>query len=431
MNRLPLVYTPQFFGAMLFDRRTSRYSPFDKASAAALHAAIDTPIDCLIGEETDPAQKTLLADFYTYFEQQGFFGFDGRLAAEALPLTPPSDCLAGPLAAHLEVVGACNLTCTHCFAGELPRNQNPLTLAEMDRLFAELASIGCFRLGLTGGEPLMRRDIFDVIDCAVEHGLHPCLTTNGLLITEQIAREFAKRELVWLNVSLEGPDAVSNDLVRGAGVFKEVLQRLDILRRHARFTLAFTIMSTNAEKVAACAVLAQQVGAHNAVFRPLYPVGVAQEHLELMPSFDQYHDALLQLGQGEQVNGIDPFSPQRRHESQAKVHTNQGCGAGNLIASISAQGDVNPCSFLGTEFNAANLREKSFAEIWRSSERFRQMRELACESDDQFAGGCRARSLVLQGDVNASDPWHRAYLSKLEESPAALHPITHVEATHE
>ncbi|MCA9687422.1 MAG: LON peptidase substrate-binding domain-containing protein, partial [Myxococcales bacterium] len=150
-----------------------------------------------------------------------------------------------------------------------------LSVDDCDRLFAELASLGSFRLGLTGGEPLLRKDLLEILDAATDRGLHPCLTTNALLIDETMARELGRRDLVWLNVSLEGATARSNDRVRGLGTFTEVKRRLRLLAEHARFTLAFTITRDNAEEVEACAALAHELGAHTAVFRPLYPVGVA------------------------------------------------------------------------------------------------------------------------------------------------------------
>ncbi len=192
-----------------------------------------------------------------------------------------------------------------------------------------------------------------------------------------------------------------------------------------------------------CAQLAHDVGAHTAVFRPLYPVGIAKQHMNLMPTFEQYTGALEQLGdgfgQGSDVHAIDPFSPQARQPSQAKTHTNNGCGAGNLIASISVQGDVNPCSFLGPEFNAANVREQSFSEIWHASEGFRSMRnredECGACGDDTFRGGCRARSLALKGDIDRADPWHDEYLVQISgthsdgtrESATAHHPLGNVD----
>jgi radical SAM protein with 4Fe4S-binding SPASM domain len=418
----PLVLIPEYFGSLVFDRRSSRYMPFDHAATAALHDALELGVASAVGRERDPERQALLIEFFDYFERLGWLRVDGRLAARRLHVTPPPDHLLGPLAVHLEVIAACNLRCTHCFAGELPRKAD-LTLAQMDSLFAELAGLGSFRLGLTGGEPLLRKDLLDVLDAATAHGLHPCLTTNGLLIDERIARELGKRELVWLNVSLEGATAISNDRVRGLGTFTEVKRRLRLLAEHARFTLAFTITSANADEVESCAALARELGAHTAVFRPLYPVGVAREHPELMPSFSQYSDALTRLA-GD-LYAIDPFSPQHRAGQQARTHANLGCGAANLVASVSASGDVNPCSFLGAEFDGGNLRERSFADIWSASQVFERLRRMS-GSACGFRGGCRARALAAHGSVDAADPWHDEWLTR---SPAAprLPPLGNVE----
>jgi radical SAM protein with 4Fe4S-binding SPASM domain len=426
----PLVLIPQYFGSLVFDRRTSRYLPFDREATELLLALGERAIG-LILEGLSADDRDAVLRFFDCFYRQGFFGLDGRLAADVLDVEVPADHLVGPLAVHLEIVAACNLTCTHCFAGVLPRNHHPLTLPELDGLFGDFARLGSFRLGLTGGEPLLRKDLFDIVDAATDRGLHPCLTTNGLLITEDIAREFGKRKLVWLNVSLEGPDAETNDVVRGAGTFEAVVEKLKLLRRHARFTLAFTILRTNAHLVERCAELAYQVGAHTAVFRPLYPVGVARHHLDLMPSFAQYTGALRELAAleapGAELRGLDPFSPESREPTRAQVHTSHTCGAGNHVCSISAQGDVNPCSFLGPAFNGGNVRETPFADIWRRSEQFRRMRQQGTESQG-FQGGCRARAQTFAGSVDAPDPWFEEYLRYEQGAEArAIHPGSNVE----
>ncbi len=413
MVREPLVLIPEYFGSLVFDRRSSRYMPFDQPATEALRGALEHGVGHVVGCETDPGRQAALIDFFDYFERLGWLRPDGRLAGLELDATPPADHLLGPLAVHLEIIAACNLRCTHCFAGELPR-KSELTLAQMDRLFAELAGLGSFRLGLTGGEPLLRKDLLDIVDAATGHGLHPCLTTNGLLIDERIARELGKREWVWLNVSLEGATAISNDRVRGLGTFTEVKRRLRLLAEHARFTIAFTITSANADEVEACAALARELGAHTAVFRPLYPVGVAREHLELMPSFSQYSDALARLA-GD-LHAIDPFSPQHRADQQARTHANLGCGAANLVASVSASGEVNPCSFLGSEFDGGNLHERSFREIWSASQTFQRLRRTS-GSACGFQGGCRARALAANGSVDAADPWHDEWLVRSETAP--------------
>jgi radical SAM protein with 4Fe4S-binding SPASM domain len=408
MKNKPLVLVPQHFGCLIFDRRTSRYLPFDHESTRLLRSLHVCSIDSVL-RETPEEDRDAVAAFVECFYEKGFFGFDGRLTAEVLNLEPPVDHLVGPLAVHLEIMAACNLICTHCFAGELPRHHNPLRVPEMDRLFANLARLGSFRLGLTGGEPLMRKDVFEIVDAATDRGLHPCLTTNGLLVTDEIAREFGKRELVWLNVSLEGPDAATNDAVRGPGTFDAVMEKLKLLRRHARFTLAFTILRTNAHLVRRCAELAYRVGAHTAVFRPLYPVGVAVDHPELMPSFRQYTEALRDLAgmdlPGGDLRGLDPFGPGQREPTRPQIHTSHTCGAGRHVCSVSVSGDVNPCSFLGPAFNGGNIRETPFEEIWKKSQQFARMRR----DDVAFHGGCRARSQAFAGSVDAADPWFEEF----------------------
>ena len=337
MTRPPLVLVPQHFGSTVFDRRTSRYTPFDPPATDFLRRLCHADVEAVLGS-SDPASCGAMLEFYRDYYDRGFFTVDGRFAGVALDATPPADHLLGPLALHLEVVAACNLKCSHCFAGELPRRDEPLSLAQLDDLFSLMAAMGTFRLGLTGGEPLLRKDIFEVVDLALSHGLCPCLTTNGLLITEEIARQFGQRELVWLNVSLDGATAATNDPVRGSGTFDRVVERLNVLREHCRFTLAFTVMSTNAHEVRACARLAERVGAGTAVFRPLYPVGIARHHLDLMPTFRQYSDALSELDSMRDddlgLNHIDPFSPARRREASGNVCQNHGCGAGNTVCSV-------------------------------------------------------------------------------------------------
>lgn len=404
MNRLPLVLVPQYFGSVVFDRRTSRYIPFDHATTALLRRSAEVGTWKAVGERPE-SERALCEDFFAHFEEEGFFRPDGRFAGDVrAPSASMPDHLVGPLALHLEVIAACNLTCSHCFAGALPRRAD-LKLDEIDRLFSELSDLGTFRVGLTGGEPLLRKDLLSIVDSAVEHGLHPCLTTNGLLLDESMARSFGRRQMTWVNVSLDGATAATNDAVRGDGTFDEVTRRLRAFGRHFRFTLAFTITSQNAHEVTACAELARELGASTAVFRPLYPVGVARKNPQLMPTFAQYTRALDELGAlGHDVHAIDTFAPSARADRQAKTFSPPGCGAANLVASVSATGDVNPCSFLGAAFESGNIRERTFGEIWRAGHAFRRLRAAASGSD-RFFSGCRARSLAAYGDIDAPDPW--------------------------
>lgn len=422
----PVILIPQHFGSLVFVRETSKYLPFDAETTRLLHESCTVPFFALVGKQPTPEKREQMAAFFSHFYDKGFFTLEGLFAGTVLPIEPALDFLTAPLAVHLEIVAACNLTCSHCFAGTLPRREQPLSLVELDGLFASMARMGSFRLGLTGGEPLLRKDLFEIVDLAAAHGLHPCLTTNGLLITEDVAREFGKRRMIWINVSLEGATAATNDLIRGVGTFERVCEKLKILARHTRFTLAFTIMRTNADEVTRCAEFAERVGASAAVFRPLYPVGTAWGNLDkLMPTFAQYDTALASLCglPDAQAHVIDPFSPHLRDETRARTQTNYGCGAGNSVCSISVSGDVSPCSFLGADFAKFNIRDTPLDVIWREAQTFREMRALPGGTPDTFSGGCRARALVLNGSVNAPDPWLQ------EREHLSLHPASIVEVT--
>jgi MoaA/NifB/PqqE/SkfB family radical SAM enzyme len=406
------VLVPQHFGSLVFDRRTSCYLAFDHEATRLLIALQRDGIDGVLAAIQDEDERQTVLGFVDHYYPQRFFSLDGRLLAELRQVDVPPDHLVGPLMVHLEIIGACNLTCSHCFAGELPRNQNPLSLREMADLFTDLDRLGTFRVALTGGEPLLRKDLLDILDAALGAGLHPVLTTNALLLTEEMARELGKRSGVRLNVSLEGPDAAVNDAVRGAGTFDAVVQRLGLLRRHANFTLGFTLLASNSHLVRECVDLASRVGAQAVVFRPLYPVGMALHHLDLMPGFEQYTAALREL-QALDEPGETGAGP--------SVQTGTTCGAGRHLCAVSVQGDVNPCGFLGPAFVTGNIREQPFGEIWRTGQAMRQMRRPP-SGPDGFRGGCRARALVFAGSVDAPDPWMTEH-----EHGAGPHPCANFE----
>ncbi len=124
---------------------------------------------------------------------------------------------------------------------------------------------------------------------------------------------------------------------------------------------------------------------------------------------------------GADVCGLDPFGPELREPSRAQVHTTHVCGAGTHVCSISVQGDVNPCSFLGPGFNGGNVRETPFPALWRESQQFRRMRRPA---EGGFRGGCRARAQAYAGSADAPDPWFEEHGRRPADS---VHPGDNVE----
>ncbi len=390
--RAPFVLVRQHFGATLFDARTHEYHSFGHDEARSLFALASARASDSAMRASDNAMTEELA-------RRGWLALDGTLRARVIDhgTSTPRDHLVGPMLVHVEVNAVCNLACAHCFASPLPRSRGdvgtkggPLSVAELDGVFAQMSALGSMRVSLTGGEPLMRADLLAVVDAAIAHDLSVSLTTNGLLIDDAWARSIRARidsqRVQWLNVSLDGATPATNDVVRGAGTFERVLDRLTILRANdVPFSLAFTLMQTNLHEVEACVVLAARVGAGTAVFRPLYPVGAARHRPDLWPSRDDVERAFAR------INAV-------ASGSMCGIATDNGggCGAGSTILSLDVEGRASPCGFMGDAFLGPSVRDASLEHLWSS-------RHFSAVRGDGFAGGCRARALVHDG----VDPWTR------------------------
>lgn len=400
----PWVLVPQWFGSLLFERETARYFPVDREITALLIAARDAPVSIA---DLAPDRRDGAVGFIEHWSARGLFRLDDTLAADVLPFAPPHGHLSAPLVTHLEVNAVCNLACVHCFAGELPRKERALDLRELEVLFSDMAAVGALRLALSGGEPLMRKDLYELIDLAIAQGIRTSITTNGMFIDEHHARELARRSVLWLSVSLDGATRATNDAIRGEGVFDAVIEKCALLRGRVPFSLAMTVTSTNAHEARAFGELARAVGATAAVMRPLYPAGMARERLDLVPSFAQFRAAVAALHEGASaVDGCAmPYGPAERERDRAEVVGNLGCGAGTTLAAISSSGTMSACSFLGPAFDGPSIRDRSFVSIWNESQKFQQFRSPSAL--DRFDGGCRARALAHSGDAFAPDPWLR------------------------
>jgi MoaA/NifB/PqqE/SkfB family radical SAM enzyme len=422
-TRASLVLQRRRDHGVVFDRRSGTHRRVDLDELAllvALRGDDDAPQRVaadVVDAWPDPERARAIV---VRLASDGVFFSRGRLLADVAP--DHDDVVDPPLLLHLEIHGACPLRCTHCFAGALPRRETPLSRDELRALFAELWSLGTTRVSLTGGEPLLRRDFFDVVDDAAAAGLFVSLTTSGVTIDDDVARALAARlhdgRLGWLSVSLEGPDAALNDAVRGAGVFDDVVGRLAHLRAHdAPFALAFTVRPALTRHVVACARFARDVGAGGAVFRPLYPTGHALRDPSLWPTRAQWTQALDSLRRWDDpdvaivVERSDASGDDDHDDHDEEERAPHACDAGRTQASVSLGGHVSPCSFLGEDFMGPSLRGRGFFSLWREHAVFRAVRDDDDDRDGGYDGGCRARSLAVSGSVHARDPWRDPHVT--------------------
>jgi radical SAM protein with 4Fe4S-binding SPASM domain len=361
----------------------------------------------------------------------------------------------------------CNLACEHCY---LDAGGTPLVGTESFADRSELGTEDCFRVIdeiaafapecltiLTGGEPLLRRDILEIVRRAAERGLWVVVGTNGVRISENVARRLAEAGARGLSLSLDALDPDRHDRFRKVrGAWENTVQGAGILGRAGLpFIVQTTAGSHNAGELEAIADFAhERLGARVWNLYFLVPTGRGQFVSDMTAA--QYDDVLTSLYriqrkydrrmlvnakcaphyiktllesasvQGEGAEGSPAERDPRAHASGGGASRAQngadglfnirtysggagGCPAGTHYMGIRPNGDVTPCPYLPVF--AGSLRTATLSDLWSSSALFNDVRRRAalegrcgaCEMSAQ-CGGCRARAYGMTGDLMAEDP---------------------------
>ena len=347
-----------------------------------------------------------------------------------------------------EITRSCNLACAHCrAAAHCEPYPGELSLDECKRVMDDIASITDPILILTGGEPLMRDDIWDIIDYAHEKGLHPVIGTNGTLIDDECARKIAEHGIPRVSVSLDFPDAAGQDAFRGKqGAFEETIAGMRNLRKHGvGVQVNTTITKMNNHLVDQMHDLALNEDA--AAFHPflLVPTGRGEDLVDVELTPDEYEEVLTWAYHCQKTSPMH-FKPtdapqyyriirqlcaqEGREVSPATYGMEamtRGCLGGVTFAFISHVGDVQPCGYF--DMQLGNVLETPFSQIWETSPVFDDLRHYdrlegkcgLCEYKG-VCGGCRARALAATGDYLAEEPYC-AYVPRKEARRRVLEEI--------
>ena len=330
-----------------------------------------------------------------------------------------------------EITRSCNLACAHCrAAAHCEPYPGELTLEECKDVIDDIASITDPILILTGGEPLMRADIWDIIDYAHEKGLHPVIGTNGTLIDDEVAEKIAAHGIPRVSVSLDFPTREGQDAFRGKdGAFDETLEGIRNLRAHGvGVQVNTTITKMNNALVDDMHDLALEVGAE--AFHPflLVPTGRGEDLVDVELTPDEYEEVLTWAYRCQKTSPMH-FKPTdapqyyriiRQHAALEGIEVTpatygmeamtRGCLGGITFAFISHVGDVQPCGYF--DMQLGNVKDRPFSEIWTDSPVFADLRDYdklrgkcgLCEFK-RVCGGCRARALAATGDYLSEEPY--------------------------
>jgi mycofactocin biosynthetic radical S-adenosylmethionine protein MftC len=321
--------------------------------------------------------------------------------------------LDSPICLTWELTYACNLECVHCLSSSGQRDPNELSTAEAKAVIDELHDMQVFYINVGGGEPLVRRDFFELLEYAISRNVGVKFSTNGYLLDEDKSARLASMDNVDIQLSLDGVDAGTNDPIRGEGSYAAVRKAMVNLN-NAGFTgykISVVVTNRNVGQLDAFEQLANDNGAELRLTR-LRPSGRGA---------DVYNE--LRLTQAQQVD-LYNWLITRPHiltgdsffHLSALGETLPGlnlCGAGRVVCLIDPVGDIYACPFvIHDNFLAGNVRDEGgFDHVWKQSDLFTDLRQpenpgacASCNSYDACGGGCMAAKFFTGIPLAGPDP---------------------------
>ena len=312
----------------------------------------------------------------------------------------------------------CNLKCAHCYQDAEEATDEELSTAEGMRMIDEIARAGFKIMIFSGGEPLMRSDIYELVAHATSRGLRAVFGTNGTLITPEAARRLKEAGACAMGISVDSLDPAKHDEFRGlANAYGLTMAGIEACKQAGLpFQLHTTVVDWNRDEVCAITDFAVDIGAAAHYIFFLIPVGrgkfIEDTGLEVLENEALLHDIMAKASQVP-IDVKPTCAPQfTRVAKQLGVDTrfSRGCLAGLTYCVIGSEGIVRPCAYMTEE--AGDVREQPFDEIWRTSPVFEKLRTQAysgscgtCDYRDG-CGGCRARAAYYHdGDILAQDDY--------------------------
>ncbi|HAM15522.1 MAG TPA: 12,18-didecarboxysiroheme deacetylase [Eggerthellaceae bacterium] len=337
----------------------------------------------------------------------------------------------------------CNLNCMHCYAGSDARTYDQLDTDEAKAMIDDLAAFGSPVLLFSGGEPCIRPDLVELMRYAKGAGMRVVLSTNGTLITPELAREYAEVGLSYVGVSIDGGPA-THDRFRGAqGSFARAMDGLaNAQEAGIKVGLRMTLNKLNFHEVDDVFDIMRERSINRACFYHLVYTGRGSDMMQMDLDHDETRAVVRHImdrtqewfdqGGRPEILTVDnhadgPFiylqllreNPERAEEVLQLLKWNQGNSTGNGIACISWDGEVHADQFW-RHFSFGNVRKRPFSEIWTDVSRATEASELMyrlkdkrpflkgrcsrCQWLDICGGNFRVRAEAATGDLWASDP---------------------------
>ncbi len=340
----------------------------------------------------------------------------------------------------------CNLRCKHCYISAEDRKYgNELTTEEAEAFITDLGEMRAPVLLFSGGEPLIREDLFHLGRFGTDKGLRVVLSTNGTLITKEMAKNIKESGIQYAGVSLDGLQAIHDEFRSLPGALEKALAGIrNCIELDIKTGVRFTVNKFNMKDLSGVIDLLVEEGVPRFCMYHLVYSGRGKEIVDLDTTHEEKREIIKFLvdksielyDKGVEVelltvdnhadgvyiyNYLMEKNPERAEEVMELLKMHGGCSAGTKFANVDPQGNVHPCQFW-QHVSLGNVKERKFSEIWNDKEDefligMRQKDKMlkgrcgACNFNT-VCGGCRIRAEVVHGDIWAEDP--ACYLSEAE-----------------
>ncbi len=351
--------------------------------------------------------------------------------------------LCAPFLVVWDFTHKCNLRCKHCYSNSGDVEEEELTTEQALAVVDQLADAHVTALAFSGGEPLTRKDFFQVARYAADRGLYVSLASNGTLLTKENVQKLKEAKVNYVDISIDGATAKTHDDFRGVpGAFERAIAGLkNCVDADICTCIATTVGKNNMAELPGIIDLAEKFEAERFTYFNFIPAGRGKDHADQDLSPQEREEVMRYLlnrmsagckttilatapqlarvaAQCQGQSGTGEVIMALAHMQTVKVTKKAvplgefigGCGAGRLYCAISPQGDVRPCVFLPV--NVGSFKTQTFKDIWFNAPMFNAFRNRAnlkgsCSKCDYkfICGGCRARSAAYhEGDTLNGDP---------------------------
>lgn len=434
----PDLLRKEAFGGLYYHRAAAEFSSLPPQLAWLLVEGTRRSVVELYAEapETVGMDEAAFIRTVVQCQRRGLLDDQHRCRAEVIEGDTSHGGLMGPMVTNVQLTKACNLRCEHCYV-DITAKPHPdeLSTDQIRGLFGALESVGSPIVVLAGGEPLLRRDLFEIADAVGRHRLDAALCTNATFIDAALAAELAATPIRWFSISLDGPDAASHDAIRGPGRFEDTLEGIRNLAAAGahHIKLRVTVTPHCAGRLAEFAEVATGLGVHSVSFKPFRhtETGSAKHAAHLYIDRSRYLDAIRE-GEARWPADAPPATfndgmPQGP-PAWTKVIPQFGCVGGTTAASVMYDGRVVACDAVLDPADWS-LHQHSFQSCWQHAPTIASWRSLqgnaqcgGCSTNLVCRGGCRARAIAAGHTMRDRDPW--AYCTEEEtEAPRRALPI--------